>query len=322
MNDQQETDAETHFVADFSNGEFPTIQKFPHPIQMSVFPVVAYRRGTDFVPLGTCFTISSQGLVLTARHVIDEMAALNEHQDQNSEPWWIGCLYVAEPAPEDDVPDLLGGILPAHKVFLCDDLDIAAVQLNLPTDTRTGKTLRMPASSISPGLPRVGANCYAIGYHSMSWKDYSGADAQVLQSFSASRGLIKEVHTPYRDKVTLNFPCFETSARYDGGMSGGPIIDDNGAVIGVVCSSLGDPDDLGHISYGSLIGPALLLQLEAREPNGKVGPVFLHDFVVGGAVAVDGTISALKSHRSEDSLIIDFGDGNKFQNRLRSPSDL
>ncbi|RNJ48778.1 S1 family peptidase [Methylocystis hirsuta] len=317
MTNQQVRATETHIVADFSNGEFPTIQKFPHPIQMSVLPVVAYRCGAEFVPLGTCFTVSPQGLVLTARHVIEEMTALNARRDQNSEQWWIGCLYVAEPAPEHEVPDLLGGILPAHKVFLCDDLDIAAIQLNLPTDTRTGKTLRMPASRISPGLPPVGSFCFAVGYHSMSWKDCAGADAQVYQNFSASRGLIKVLHTPYRDKVSLNFPCFETSARFDGGMSGGPIMGDNGAVIGVVCSSLGNPDELGHISYGSLIGPALLLQLEAKQPDGAEGFVFLHDFVVGGAVVVDDTISGLKSQRLEDRLIIDFGDGKTFQNLLR-----
>ena len=94
-------------------------------------------------------------------------------------------------------------------------------------------------------------------------------------------------------------------------------MNENGGVVGVVCSSLGNPDEIGHISYGSLIGPALLLQLEAREPDGAERFAFLHNFVVDGAIAVDDTISALKSQRLEDRLIIDLGDGKTFQNLLR-----
>ena len=58
-------------VANFADADFVTISSFPHPTQMTVMPVVAMKG--DYVrAVGTCFAISSQGLVLTARHVIED----------------------------------------------------------------------------------------------------------------------------------------------------------------------------------------------------------------------------------------------------------
>ena len=36
----------------------------------------------------------------------------------------------------------------------------------------------------------------------------------------------------------LAFPCYEINARFDPGMSGGLVVDELGAVCGLVCSTL------------------------------------------------------------------------------------
>src|SRR5690606_33609725 len=96
-------------IADFSAGEFVKIPTFPHPTQKSVMPVVAVK-DDQIRPLGTCFAISNHGLVLTARHVIDDAIEI----EARSDGWWVGVIYVSEPTPEDDIPDLLGGIILAN----------------------------------------------------------------------------------------------------------------------------------------------------------------------------------------------------------------
>ena len=58
-------------LADFADEDFVTIRSFPHMTQMTVMPVVAMK-GDNVRAVGTCFAISSQGLVLTARHVIED----------------------------------------------------------------------------------------------------------------------------------------------------------------------------------------------------------------------------------------------------------
>ncbi|MDQ0392231.1 trypsin-like peptidase domain-containing protein [Labrys monachus] len=193
------------------------------------------------------------------------------------------------------------------------DLDIAAVQLCLPIDQRNGKPIRMPANKLGLGLPRVGETCFALGYHAMTW----GGDEQlhqVHQNFAASRGIIEELHVPTRDRHSLNFPCFRTSARYDGGMSGGPVLGEDGLVRGVVCSSMKlDGEETGHISYASLIAPAMLLVVEARDGHGVVAQRFLWEFVESGAIAAD--TAGIAGGVSRDTCRLEWG-GGELVNRL------
>jgi hypothetical protein len=144
-------------VADFSRSEFVKVGPFPHPTQKSIMPVVAYRDG-EIRPLGTGFAISNHGLVMTARHVIDEALKITGWESNkpasSAEGWWVGALYAAEPAAGEDVPDLLGGLIAANMVHLNAFLDIGVMHLNLPRRTADGNLPPMPALRISPGVLR------------------------------------------------------------------------------------------------------------------------------------------------------------------------
>lgn len=291
-------------IANFTDGEFVRIGPFPHFTQTSIMPVVAFKED-EIRPLGTCFAISNHGLVMTARHVIDEALRLtgcSENSLIEPDGWWIGCVYVAEPEPGDDVPDLVGGILTANKVHINVNLDIGIMHLNLPY-RKANRPLHMPALRLSPGLPKMGTYCFAMGYHTMRCD--AAIDAihthDLSQTYSCTRGKIRELYFPRRDSSFLSFPCFETTSRFDAGMSGAPILNECGGVIGVVCSSLETSAD-GHISYGSLIGPALFLQIDTSD-----GRAFLYDFVTAGSVSVDSSIEQINAIRSGKHLEIDFG---------------
>lgn len=281
--------------------DFVKITGFPHELQKAVMPVVAYRNNQIRL-LGTCFAVSDQGLVITARHVLDEAINIMDWSSGTpDDPWWVGALYISEPSIGDDVADLFGGIIQANKIHINSNLDIGVMHLNLPRRITDNEPIPMPAFGLSPALPRAGDHCSTAGYHNMK----SGALANthtITQSFSASSGVIEEIHFPYRDKSSLSFPCFRTSSRFDSGMSGAPIFGENGYVIGVVCSSFELFEKQGYISYGSLIGPAFFLLIDATE-----GQVFLYDFVSGGAIKTDETIKQLNVHRQANILEINFG---------------
>lgn len=312
------TEPEKFLLADFLNEDFTPITDFPHVTQCSIMPVVAMR-GNKFIPMGTCFSISNQGLVLTARHVIDEILAMNDGEKSPADHWWVGALYAAKPEiNQETTTGLTGGILIANKVHFSSSLDIAAIHLNLPVNEDTNKPLRMPAHRLSPAIPDIGSKCLAIGYHSMKCTiPNDGVHThQVIQSYSASRGQIEEIHFPHRDLSNLTFPCFQVSMRLDAGMSGGPVINENGNVIGVVCSSLGSPEMGGFISYASLIGPSLLLQITGQGSDGIIGQKFLYDFIVGGSVLLDNTADKIKVERAANALSIDFGRPPPMKNHL------
>ena len=91
-------------------------------------------------------------------------------------------------------------------------------------------------------------------------------------------GIVQEVHHQKRDGVRLPFPCFQTNARFDGGMSGAPIFNDQGSVCGLVCSSLPPSiPDKDHASYVSTIWPMLLIPIDAPRDRYPAGTSYLLD---------------------------------------------
>ena len=83
---------------------------------------------------------------------------------------------------------------------------------------------------------------------------------------TTSSGIVTQVFEEYRDTSFLHFPCFEIDARFDGGMSGGPVFNSVGHCCGVVCASLPLPDG-EHVSYASTLWPALGNTLPFDTPN-------------------------------------------------------
>jgi hypothetical protein len=138
--------------------------------QMSIMPVVKMLN-EQIHPVGTCFSISNDGLCLTARHVIEAAFpdAVRSGRALSEEDGWLYAVYASpekvEPGSEHD----LGGLIPFNRVFFMDRVDIAAIHLALPTNTETGERLRMPSHRLALSPPPVGARCIAIGYHAMEW---------------------------------------------------------------------------------------------------------------------------------------------------------
>ena len=63
-------------------------------------------------------------------------------------------------------------------------------------------------------------------------------------------------------------PCFAPNVFSVGGMSGGPVFDETGHVIGIVSESIGNdgPDD--YVTFVSLIWPVVLFEFEGVYPQG------------------------------------------------------
>jgi len=270
-------------------------------------PVVAFR-GDEIMPLGTCFAISNHGLVLTARHVIDELKKLNGKAVPEEGDWWIGALYVAEPTAQEQIikNHLFGGLLIANKIHSTESTDIAAIHLNLPRNISTNEFIHVPAFRLSPGVPLNNSLCFGVGYHSMEWNKIKKISNgfEISQKYSGSKGVVQEIHMPYRDKTNLTYPCFQTSSRFDGGMSGGPVFNESGGVIGVICSSFDNPNQGEYISYVSMIAVSLLLNISAKGDDGEEKKVFLYDFYTGGAIGLDHTIKNIEVTRENENLSI------------------
>lgn len=302
---------------DFAGGDFATVPL--SLVQRAIMPLV-HLVGDEFRSVGTCFAISPDGLCLTARHVIEEIwpGPVSDGRQPTDDDGTIYALYVDPDTPVEG-GDLFGGLLPVMKVHLVDQLDIAALSLNLPVRVDTDEPIRLAVLRLGLNVPVLNAQSVAFGYHSISWQRDNPSHASVTQSFSASRGLVEELHIPCRDSVVLPFPCFRTSARYDGGMSGGPVFTDDGLVRGVVCSSIQQiTDEQGHVSYVSLIAPAMCLRMSAKAtPSATEGTFFVAEFVKGGAVSADEAGVELKVDPT--NCVITFGGMQIYNPRSQTP---
>jgi S1-C subfamily serine protease len=230
--------------------------------------------GHLLTPFGTCFAITSTGVALTAAHVVEDFVSKHGTATHKGDAGLYAIYETDEKISESE--DHFGGLLPVVSVAANPGGDLCALKFALP---RRGDThLALTPISIDIGLPQIGQRCVAIGYPIMSLtgevlrQEHSPAEATPVEyerRLATSTGRIEAIHHARRDNYSLTFPCFLTDARYDRGMSGGPVIGDNGRVFGMVCRGMdvasNDPD-ISETSYASLLGP--ILQLGVSQSSG------------------------------------------------------
>lgn len=215
---------------------------------------LAVKRGHCWHASGTAVTIAN-GLAITAKHVFQDYWAKygNGSELRGS---LVGDFGVVA---RQVLPGGRIALWNVTRAWLSPVTDIAFIRLNARSESaREYARFRVPP--INPLAPAVGDRIAGFGYHS-SVIDVEIED-DVLQARwndqpATSVGEVVEVHQRQRDSIRLNFPCFRTNARFEGGMSGGPLINDRGEVCGLVCSSLvGDPAG-GDMSYATTIWPSV-----------------------------------------------------------------
>lgn len=271
---------------------------------------VLSRRGDTFFPSGTA-TIIAPYLAITARHVIEDFF-LRYEGEIPKQPDSTGTFSLqAHQVLREGREAALWNIT---RLWYNNDTDIAYLRLTPASKSAREHTWRALTMNALPPAP--GSRIAAFGYHTSVVTTSQDKNQVVLQwkdEPTTTIGEVIEVHDVKRDKVNLPFPYFRTNARFDGGMSGGPVFNDSGQLCGIICSNMPPfAEEDGHVSYVSSLWASMhtVIDMDRQgHPSGESYPVL--------ELAAEGFITLVNWERL--SFVRDEG-GSIKQIALRVPS--
>jgi hypothetical protein len=257
------------------------------PISEIALRVVVEFDGWKLFVVGTATLIAGH-LAITARHVLEHVVRTYGAKQNSTNLEIDGYeikLYQVLPGP-------LYRIWRVHTAWPC-ATDIAVLHLGLDRATLPDEKVMWKQPRLRALPPPVGQKVVAFGYRESKINVTEGTDGQhhieLNDRPTTSIGTIRQVYPSGRDAVLLPFPCFEIEARFDPGMSGGMVIDETGALCGLICASLQHEDPAAApISYGASLWPMLKTVISVdrgdRYPRGVSYPVI--DLAIDGLIGV------------------------------------
>ncbi|HPE49541.1 MAG TPA: trypsin-like peptidase domain-containing protein [Hyphomonas sp.] len=286
-----------------------SIRKFPiddpFGVREVVQPLVSISQVEDKITgIGTCFQVSPWRWI-TAHHVVrhDEKAAFppNEVGAVGFSPGLIfGTVgfstndYFApivethffKPEDQSALSWIPGPSPPGIMV------DVASLFLNTAGLKKTPLTSPLPISNQSP---KIGEEVLGIGFPILGSEIEPGKTSILFkEQMYGAVGKITKLH-PNGVSASFPWPTIEIEGDWEGGMSGGPVIDLNGRVIGVVSRSLAPAD--GHPGIGYAVNLSqiplkiLMPELDTLNPG----------FVFGWGIFVDDTLAGFTPHKPNEA---------------------
>ncbi len=164
--------------------------------------------------------------------------------------------------------------------------------------------------------PAVGETIAGFGYPSSTGEVLPGEPSQLRFALHphTTVGEVTQVFEERRDRGLLTFPCFELNARFEGGMSGGPLFNSKGQLCGIICASLQQLDEqASYVSYGTTLWPAMGTNIEFQGP-GLIckGPYPVFELAKIGVMHAIGWEEVIKR------VVLEVDDEGREMPRLRS----
>lgn len=232
----------------------------PFGLRKAILPIF---RGTNegrLYGMGTSFHIDGWGTLMTAEHVIDFLRAGYDldpsqttvfdpvHTDHPLAMLGLGVVFgeVGVPqhafaritsylgkAVEHENPMAMFGQGSAYRV----GVDLCALRASFHADAEPPATV--PVRLDNRWTPRVGEYVLALGYPQLTPNETTPDEHRALLSdgLYGAYGRITEVMPRGRDRTNPG-PAFQVEGEWARGMSGGPVFNQAGEVVGVVSRGL------------------------------------------------------------------------------------
>lgn len=240
----------------------PFLIQDPFNLRKAVVPVFLEENSADLWGAGTAFRVGTGQLLCTASHVLSDVPI------ENSATRPLVLLGIGMVFGQVGVPaGALAPIRESHTISFEKDDPIAALQGRSQRQFASDITLlKMDATapdkmrgtldlSLEASIPSQGDVVLAVGFPEISCQKMDIAKLGFLLSegMYGAYGIVKGVHPLGRG--TLNpTPVIEVEANWPSGMSGGPVFNSAGKIVGLVSRSmLGEQGEVGT-GYAACFG--------------------------------------------------------------------
>lgn len=303
------------------------LSEWEHPLIAGVFPL-AVRTEERLIALGTAFCISSLGVVASAYHVLHEALRFHPAGDRLRATRWVD--------ESADLAPLSFDVLHRHeKRFTVAPL--RTIQGAKPTDIvlahgQFGGSAPFIPMPISFSVPRIGSRVLAIGYGGLRTGDdgisierLAAGDASELEhaglALTVVEGRVTRIFTKRFADGYIEGPCFEFGADVPHGTSGGPVINEDGFVCGVVAAGAGIYAETGAATIVSMLYPLILQDVQLESVVGSAAirtDRALADLIGMGVIQTDGSetrlpivqtpngpLAGINTHRDDIDFVFD-----------------
>lgn len=272
----------------------------PFGLRRAVVPVFLRNPDGSAKGVGTAFHIDGWGRLLTADHVVDEirtrcadqiapdtLVEIDIAQSSHAavllgfgvdfgtpripDTCWapMGRLDAILIESEEDPLATLRGKATQYQI----GPDIAAMSAVLQPDAPPFHTIPMNFQT----LPVIGDIVFAVGYPELKLEAMNGDEVEryLREGMFGVYGRVTNLRPNGRSR-TRKSPGFEVEADWPPGMSGGPVFNRRGEVIGVVSSSLRPSDDASGIGFATSLAmipdaSRLVPTLDTDNPGCRLG---------------------------------------------------
>jgi serine protease Do len=246
----------------------------PFGLRNAIVPVFCQQVDGRMYGVGTAFHIDGFGNFLTAYHVIDFV-----EKHLAGRPILFLSMHAVVFGTVNIPPDCF---VPADEVIA------SMMEADDPMAALRGQALRRPAidvallkaEPIGPGarppqtlslrtsgwVPRIGEIVLAVGFPKLDLSEVDLAKQSALldEGMYGAYGRIVAIHEKGVSRSNPT-PVFEVESDWPGGMSGGPVFNRNGEVVGMVSRSLRAESE--HAGTGYAVHFGLAHDIELLTPN-------------------------------------------------------
>lgn len=259
----------------------------PFGLRRAVVPVFVHEPASGLTGIGTAFQIDGWGTLLTAAHVIDQIWLSRRPFEQRFSTGpddlnvvvllGIGLCYGIVHIPSE-------ALAPIHNIWtpVRERIDPLAALRGITEMESAGDIAVMRLTSAAPAhmlaslplrlsgwRPRKGDTVLAVGFPELACQPVDDDALRHLLS-EGMYGAYGQIINAHPEGRGANFPTpvIEVEANWPAGMSGGPVFNDCGEVVGIVSRSL--PPD--HAAPGNATAACFELVPELHHRFSTIDP--------------------------------------------------